>query len=86
MKDAYARVAKFHEVESIDYEIVRFVENVISEIDGFPKSYAEVREMAAQRASQEDFRAYMNAEDRVLNYGMWRILKRYIRGFWGGSR
>lgn len=57
MDEAYSVLAEFD--NSIEPDILDFVENIISEIGGFPNRYADVFSLAQRKVSKEVFMNYM---------------------------
>ena len=60
MAKAWSIVGEFD--DTIDNEVVAFVFNTISEIDGYPEGYAETLQFLKGRPSETDFIEFMNRE------------------------
>ena len=58
MEDAFISLREYE--KHLDPEVIDFVQNTISEIDGFPVSYSKVLRLAEEGVSQDDFKDYMN--------------------------
>lgn len=59
MEQAFELIGKFS--TDIDEEIEQFACNVVSEIDGFPRGYAEVLTLLQNKPSRQDVLSYMNS-------------------------
>ncbi len=59
MEEAFDLIGKFS--NDIDEEIEQFACNVVSEISGFPRGYAEVLTLLQKKPSRQDVLRYMNS-------------------------
>jgi hypothetical protein len=59
MEQAYDLIGKFS--YDIDEEIEQFACNVVSEISGFPRGYAETLTLLESKPSRQDVLSYMNS-------------------------
>lgn len=58
MEDAFLSLKEYE--KRIDPDVLEFTRNTISEIDGFPAGYSKVFRLTEKRASQDDFKDFMN--------------------------